>query len=130
VSVVVHPTQLEFLSTPGASSQPPHGPLAVGDRVLGEDDLLQAGAVIGHDDEVCTFTFDRHVLCDDMLSFFNQGDLHVTWAFQWPASGTSGPSTFEGIVEGGTGAYRNARGGFRAVTLVNRDLQITAIISR
>jgi hypothetical protein len=130
LSVVAHPTQLDFITASGASSQPPHGPLVTGDRVLGRDDLLQAGTVVGHDDEVCTVTFDRYVLCDDMLSFRTQGNVRVTWTFQWPASGSSGPSTYDGVIEGGTGSYRNARGDFHAVALPNRDVQFTATITR
>ena len=130
LSIVVHQTQLEFLTSAGASSQMPKGPLVVGDRVFGRDDLLQAGSLVGQDYEVCTVTFDRHVACDDMLLMANQGDLHVTWAFQWPASGRSGPRAFDGVVDGGSAAYRNARGDFHAVTLANGDLQLTAVITR
>lgn len=37
-----------------------------------------------------------------------------------------GPSSFNGIVDGGTAAYRNARGDFQAIALANGDLSITA----
>jgi hypothetical protein len=128
-SIVVHPTQVEFLSLSGASSRFPTGPLAAGDRVLGSDDLLQGGSTVGHDYEVCTVTFDLHLLCDDMLSFTNKGDLHVTWEFQWPATSSRGPSTFDGVIDGGTSTYRNARGDFHAVALPDRDLEMTATIT-
>ncbi len=130
LSILAHPTHLDFVTSSGASSQPPHGPLAVGDRVLGSDSLLQAGAVVGHDDEVCTVTFDRYVVCDDILSLRTQGDVRVSWTFQWPAVGTSGPSTYDGVIEGGTGSYRNARGDFHAEALPSRDVHFTATITR
>jgi hypothetical protein len=96
LSLVVHPTQIEFVSAAGVTSQFPTGPLSTGDRVVGQDNLLQGGRVVGADLEVCTVAFDLHVLCEDMLSFQGRGDLHAIWTFQWPASGTFGPPAFDG----------------------------------
>jgi hypothetical protein len=130
VSIVAHPINLEFLTSTGASSPFPTGPLAPGDRVLGRDDILQAASLVGSDEEVCTVTFDRQVLCDDVVSFTGKGDLHVTWAYQWPASGTTGPQSFDGVVDGGTSAYAGAQGDFQATALTGRDLHITATITQ
>ena len=129
--VVVRPARLEFVTASGATSPFPTGPLSAGDRVVGRDDILQSGVVVGHDLESCTVGFELHVLCEDMLSLDNKGDLHATWAFQWPAMGNSGPSSFDGVIDGGTAAFRNAVGEFHAVALLpGRDLQITATLTQ
>jgi hypothetical protein len=130
LSIVVHPTHLEFITPTGTSTPFPTGPLPAGSRVLGTDDLVAADAVVGHDYEACTVSFDLHVLCDDILSFTGKGDLHAAWTFQWPASGTTGPASFDGIVDGGTGAYHNVRGDFHAQTLPNQDIQITGTLNQ
>ncbi|HKA03217.1 MAG TPA: hypothetical protein VKD67_02780 [Acidimicrobiales bacterium] len=130
LSFVIHPTALAFITPTGESSSVPAGPLAPGSRVLGSDDLLIGGVVAGHDNEVCTVSFELNVLCDDMLSFSGTGDVHATWTFQWPTDGSAGPATFDGVVAGGTGAYRGAVGAFHAVALPNRDVQITGSFSR
>jgi hypothetical protein len=128
VSIIVHSTRLAFVTAQGVTTPFPTGPLAPGDRVLGQDDLLQAGRVVGSDDEVCTVDFQLHVLCDDMLSFVGRGDLHATWIVDWPASGAAGPSTFDGVVDGGTGAYRGASGDFHATVESDHDVLIAAAI--
>ena len=99
--------------------------------MVGRDDLLQSGVVVGHDFESCTVGFELHVLCDDMLSLHNRGDLHATWTFQWPATGNSGPPSFDGVIDGGTATLRNSAGDFHAVALSpGRDLQVTATLTR
>jgi hypothetical protein len=131
LTVVVHPVQVEFVTASGASSAIPTGPLAAGDRVVGTDEVLESGAVGGHDFEVCTVTFGLHVLCDDMLSLGTRGDLHATWAFEWPSTGTAGPSSFDGVIDGGTSAFHNAAGVFHAVALPpGRDVGITATFTQ
>jgi hypothetical protein len=130
LSVVVRPVRLEFVTAAGASSQLPTRPLSAGDRVVGRDDILQLGAVVGHDLESCTVGFELQVLCDDMLSLDHRGDLHATWTFQWPATGTSGPPSFDGVIDGGTEAFRNAAGDFHAVALSpGQDLRMTATLT-
>jgi hypothetical protein len=130
ISVVAHRTNLVFVTASGTSHQYPTGPLSPGDRILGRDDLQQHGSHIGSDYEVCTVTFALNILCDDMIDLTNVGQLHVIWAFQWPASGTTGPTSWSGVVDGGTGGYENALGGFQARALPGGDLNITVHISR
>jgi hypothetical protein len=130
ITLVVHLTNLEFITVSGSSSPYPSGPLSTGDRVLGRDDIQQHGAIVGSDYEVCTVSFGLHVLCDDMVEITNLGQIHITWMFQWPSSGTSGPSAWKGVVDGGTGTYQNAIGDFQAHALPNRDISITTRIVR
>jgi hypothetical protein len=125
ISAVIHRTNLVFVTPSGSSTPYPTGPVVPGDRVLGRDDLLQHGSTIGSDFEVCTASFGLHVLCDDMVDITNVGELHVTWMFQWPSSGTSGPSVWDGVVDGGTGNYANASGDFHARALPSGDDSIT-----
>jgi hypothetical protein len=128
LQIVVHPTDLEFVTQAGTTPNFPTAPLAVGDRVLGRDSLLQAGARVGTDYEVCTISLDLHALCEDTLNLDGKGDLYASWILQWPRTGTAGPTSFDGIVDGGTDTYRNATGDFHAVALPSRDIQITAMI--
>jgi hypothetical protein len=87
--------------------------------------------VVGRDFEVCTVSFGQHVVCDDVLSFDDRGDLHATWAFQWPSTGTSGPSAFDGVIDGGTSLFHNATRDFHAAAVwPGRDLQITATFTQ
>ena len=74
-------------------------------------------------------SFDLNALCDDTVVLSGKGDLRVSWTFQWPATGPAGPSAFDGVVLGGTGAYRNAEGVFHAVALANHDLRLVARIT-
>ena len=60
----------------------------------------------GSDYEACTVTFGLNVLCEDMVSLTGRGDLHVSWTFQWPsAPGSTGPTAWDGVVDGGTGSF-------------------------
>jgi hypothetical protein len=128
LNVVLHPTDLEFVTDTGTSPNFPTAPLAVGDRVVGRDSIMRAGVRAGTDYEVCTISFDLHALCDDTLIIDGKGDLHASWILQWPQSGATGPNSFDGLVDGGTAAYRNATGDFHAVALAGGDIQITAIV--
>ena len=57
-----------------------------------------------------------------------QGDLQASWTFQWPASGTRGPASFDGVIDGGTAHFAAAHGTFHAATLPDGDMQLTAEI--
>lgn len=120
ISLLAHLTNIEFITTAGATSTFPTGPLAPGDRVLGRDNLLQGGSVAGYDNEVCTVTFAGNVLCDDILTLSNRGQVHVSWSFRWPAT------TYDGVVDGGTAEFRGVSGDFHAVAQPDGDVQITA----
>jgi hypothetical protein len=128
ISALIHRTNLVFVTTSGPPSPYPTGALTPGDRVLGRDDILQQGSRIGSDYEVCTVNFDLHVLCDDMVEITSMGQVHLTWMFQWPSSGTTGPSAWQGVVDGGTGAYATATGDFQAQALPGGDDSITVRI--
>ena len=100
-----------------------------GDRIIGQDRILQDGRPAGHDNEACTVSFGRRdVLCQDIIILTGQGDLQVSWTFQWPATGTRGPASFDGVIDGGTGRFAAAHGTFHAATLPDSDMQITAMI--
>ena len=122
-------TALQFFTGTGPITGFPTGPLAPGDRIIGQDRLLQDGVPVGHDDEACTVGFARDVTCQDIAVFDGRGDLQVSWSFRWPATGSTGPASFDGIIDGGTGAFADAHGDYHARTLPNGELQITATIS-
>jgi hypothetical protein len=129
LSFVTHQANIEFVT--GTEATPfPTGPLAPGDRIIGRDDILRGRSVIGSDYEACTVTFGLNVLCEDMVSLTGRGDLHVTWTFQWPsAPGSTGPTAWDGVVDGGTGSFSEAHGSFHAAALASGDISITADIS-
>jgi hypothetical protein len=129
-SIVLHRTNLLFVAASGSTSPYPTGPLAPGDRVLGRDDIYQQRSDIGSDYEVCTVSFSLNVLCDDMVNITNVGQLHVTWSFQWPATGTTGPTSWSGVVDGGTRSYQDAVGSFQAQALPDQDVNITLHLVR
>jgi hypothetical protein len=121
-------TALQFFSGTGPITGFPTGPLAPGDRIVGQDRLLQGGVPAGHDDEVCTVGFSRDVLCQAIVSFNGPGDVQASWSLRWPATGSQGPASFDGIIDGGTGAFADAHGTFHSRTLPDGDQQITATI--
>ena len=90
--------------------------------------LLQHGRPAGHDNEACTVSFGRDVLCQDIVILTGQGDLQTSWTIQWPATGTRGPASFDGVIDGGTAHFAAAHGTFHAATLPDGDMQITAVI--
>ena len=121
-------TAIRFFSNSGPISGFPTTPLVPGDRIIGQDRILQNGRPAGHDNETCTVSFNRDVLCQDIVILDGRGDVQASWTVQWPATGTRGPASFDGIIDGGTGAFRDAHGTFHAQTLPNGDLRITATI--
>ena len=122
-------TALQFFTSTGPITGFPTRPLAPGDRIAGQDRLLQGGVPAGHDDEVCTVGFSRDVLCQAIAIIDGHGDLQASWSFRWPATGTQGPASFDGIIDGGTGRFRAAHGWFHARALPGGDLQVTATIN-
>lgn len=123
ISMTIHLTNLDFVTASGTSSPYPTASLSPGDRVIGRDDVLHNGSVVGSDYEFCTVGFGLHVLCDDMVEITNVGQMRISWMFQWPSSGS--PLEWQGVVDGGTGGYRNAIGTFQAQALPGGDDSIT-----
>jgi hypothetical protein len=126
LSFTSHLTAIQFFTSTGPVTGFPTAPLVPGDRIIGQDTIVQSGQPVGHDNEVCTVSFGRDVLCQDILIFDGRGDLKAGWTVQWPASGPAGPSSFEGIVEGGTDQFRSSHGSFHAIMLPSGDVEITA----
>jgi hypothetical protein len=120
-------TALQFFSNTGPITGWPTAPLVPGDRIVGQDRILQDGAPAGHDNEACTVSFNRDVLCQDILILDGQGDVQASWTFRWPDTGS--PASFDGIIDGGTGSFRAAHGWFHAQALPNGDQKITATIN-
>ena len=121
-------TAIRFLTASGPITGFPTRPLAPGDRIIGQDRILQNGRPAGHDNEACTVSFGRDVLCQDIVILTGQGDVQDSWTFQWPATGTRGPASFDGIIDGGTARFAAAHGTFHSHTLPDGDQQITATL--
>ena len=121
-------TAIRFFTASGPITGFPTRPLVPGDRIIGQDRILQDGRPVGHDNEACTVSFGRDVLCQDIVILDGQGDLQTSWTFQWPATGTPGPGSFDGVIDGGTARFAAAHGTFHAATLPDGDMQITAVI--
>jgi len=120
-------TDIRFFTNSGPITGPPTKPLVPGDRIIGQDRILQNGKPAGHDNEVCTLSFRRDVLCQDILVLNGQGDLQASWTLQWPATGV--PTSFDGVIDGGTSHFAAAHGSFHAATLPNGDMRITAVVN-
>ena len=120
-------TAIRFFTNSGPMTGFPTKPLVPGDRIIGQDRILQNGKAAGHDNEVCTVSFRRDVLCQDIVVLNGQGDLQASWTLQWPAAGV--PSSFDGVIDGGTSHFAAAHGSFHAATLPNRDIRNTAVIN-
>ena len=121
-------TAIQFFTASGPITGFPTKPLVPGDRIIGQDRILQNGRPAGHDNEACTVSFNRDVLCQDIVILTGQGDLQASWTVQWPATGTQGPASFDGVIEGGTAHFAAAHGTFHAATLPGGDVQMTAVI--
>jgi hypothetical protein len=121
-------TAIQFFTASGPITGFPTSPLVPRDRIIGQDRILQHGRPAGHDNEACTVSFGRDVLCQDFIILTGQGDLQASWTFQWPATGTRGPASFDGVIDGGTAHFAAAHGTFHAATLPDGDMQLTAEI--
>jgi hypothetical protein len=120
LTVVLQGTALAFFGSSGPIPFPTKtNPLVPGDRVIGQDRILQGGRLVGHDNEACTVAFTSDVLCQD-IAVTGRGDLQTSWTFRWPA-GTRGPASFNGIIDGGTGTFAAARGTFHAQNQPNGE---------
>ena len=121
-------TAIRFFTASGPITGFPTRPLVPGDRIIGQNRTLQDGRPAGHDNEACTVSVNRDVLCQDIVILTGQGDLQTSWTFRWPATGTRGPASFDGVIDGGTGHFAAAHGTFHAATLPGGGVQITAVL--
>jgi hypothetical protein len=122
-------TAIQFFTASGPITGFPTTPLVPGDRIIGQDRILQHGRAAGHDNEACTVSFGRDVLCQDIIILAGQGDLQASWTLQWPAAGTRGPASFDGVIDGGTARFAATHGTFHAATLPDGDTQLTAVLN-
>jgi hypothetical protein len=121
LSLVVQNHGTEYVTAAGSMSVFP-GRLQTGDRIFSRDSLLQGARSIGYDDEVCTVTVDNHDLCQVILVLSGKGQIQASWLWiHWPSS-------FSGVIDGGTGAFAHASGQFTATGLRNGTLRITATL--
>jgi hypothetical protein len=112
---------IEYLTAAGSTSVFP-GRLQAGDRILARDSLLRGARSIGYDDELCTVTLDNHDLWQVILVLPGKGQIQASWLWiRWP-------STFTGVIDGGTGTFAHATGQFTATVLRNGQLRITAAL--
>lgn len=116
-------TNQEFVigGKPTLTPQAPPGP---GDTFVIRGDLLQAGAVVGFDNVQCTVTFNDNILCSAVFAFTNRGDISGT-ALVRGGAGQNFPTVFDGVVTGGTFAFRNVHGDAHAVLANQTDTNWT-----
>ena len=61
--------------------------------------------------------------------WWSRPGLARAWGgWRGPATGTQGPASFGGVIDGGTARFAAAHGTFHAATLPDGDMQITAVI--
>ena len=120
LTIVLQRTAIAFFSNTGPIKGWPATPLVPGDRVIGQDRILQDGRPVGRDNEACTVAFGRDVLCQDIAVLPGRGDLQTSWTFRWPATGQP-PASFDGIIDGGTGAFAAAGGTYHAQNQPNGE---------
>jgi hypothetical protein len=101
-------------------------PLQIGDRIYTRDDLLVGKTKIGYDNELCTATFDGNDLCHVIAVITGKGTLEINWLWAGRNNSTYGPPHFSGVIDGGTGAYANAKGQFDASLFADGQLRFTA----
>ena len=86
-------TALQFFTSTGPITGLPTAPLVPGDRIVGQDRILQGGRPAGHDNEACTVSFNGDVLCQDIMILDGQGDLQASWTVRWPTPASRPAST-------------------------------------
>jgi hypothetical protein len=125
LSYLVQNAGTQYLTKGGLTATFP-GRLETGDQIFSRDSLLRGSTTIGYDNMTCTVTFDANDLCRTIAVFPGKGDVEATWL--WVGRNTSlyGPSHFHGVIDGGTGSYKNAGGQFEADSLPSGALKITA----
>jgi hypothetical protein len=128
VSWLLENTGLEFVTSSGSTQAFP-GHLQTGDRILGRDAVIQGNRRVGYGNELCTVTYDANDLCQTIVVLPGKGQVAVSWLWIGRNSSLYGPLRFQGVIEGGTGAYARARGQFTAEALSTGNLRVTATLS-
>ena len=128
LSFVVHNHGTEYVTAAGSTSVFP-GHLQTGDRIFSRDLLLERGRSIGYDNELCTVTFDDNDLCQTILVLPGKGQIQASWLWIDRNASASGPPRFSGVIDGGTGAFANAKGQFNASLSRSGTLRFTATLS-
>jgi hypothetical protein len=127
LSFVIRNEGTEYVTAAGSTSVFP-GRLQTGDRIFTRDADMQGARSIGHDNEVCTVTFDDNDLCQAMIVLPGKGQIQATWLWVGRNSSLYGPPHFTGVIDGGTGVYAHAQGQFTGNVLPNGALRFTGAL--
>ena len=127
LSLVVQNHGTEYVAAAGSTSVFP-GRLQTGDRIFTRDLLLDRGHSIGYDNELCTVTFDDNDLCQTILVLPGRGQIQASWLWIDRNASTYGPAHFNGVIDGGTGTFADARGKFSASLLPTGTLKFAATL--
>ena len=127
LSFVVQNHGTEYVTAAGSTSVFP-GRLQTGDRIFTRDLLLDRGHSIGYDNELCTVTFDDNDLCQTIVVLPGKGQIQASWLWIDRNASTYGPAHFNGVIDGGTGAFADARGKFSASLLPTGTLKFAATL--
>jgi hypothetical protein len=125
LTVVSKNTSTEYVSAAGKTSSTYPGALATGDRIFASDTDLVGGKTAGFDNEICTVTFNGNDLCHDVAVLSGKGDIELTWLWIGRNNSAYGPQHWSGVIDGGTGAFAKAHGGYLARILPNGTVQIS-----
>ena len=104
-----HQTNIQFVIGGKSSITPPTAAPGPGDSFVIRDDLLRGTTLVGFDNVICTVTFNNNVLCNAVLALNGIGDIHATALLRGNPDGST-PAVFDATIDGGTFAYRDARG--------------------
>ena len=127
LSFVVQNRGTEFVTAAGSTNVFP-GRLQTGDRIFSRDSLLQGARSIGYDNELCTVTFDDNDLCQTIVVLPGKGQIQASWLWIDRNASTYGPAHFNGVIDGGTGTFADARGRFSASLLPTGTLKFAATL--
>ena len=125
LTVVSKNVSTEYVSAAGNVTSTYPGALATGDRIFSSDTDLVGGKPAGFDNEICTVTFNGNDLCHDVAVLIGRGDIELTWLWIGRNNSAYGPQHWSGVIDGGTGAFAKAHGGYTARILPNGTVQIS-----
>lgn len=123
-TVLVHPTNLMFVTSAGASLVRP-GPLVPGDRIIRRNDISENGSLVGYSNVVCTVTFNDNLLCDTLIAINGVGDIHAATLLRGAVGPSGPPQVFDATVDGGTFGYRTAHGSAHLIVQPGGDQNCT-----